>query len=549
MQYRILGPLVVLSDARELGLGALKDRTVLGVLLLHANEVVSRQRLIDELWGESPPPTAVKAVNGYVSQLRKALGGSGSGPIATRPPGYLIEVRRRRARRGGVRRAHGRGPRAGKRRRGRGCVGAVRGGAGALARPPAGGLELESVGRHELERLEEQRVVALMDRIDCDLASDGTSTSSASSTCSSRSTRSASGSAAQQMVALYRSGRQADALRAYQRARAVLVDELGLEPSPALQRLERGILNHDPSLQSSAGTAHRNAPSPFGPPSCPRRLRPPGLVLPGARRRLLAAALAGAVALAAGGLAATLIRGGTPQSALAAAGNPILLVDPGSARAADQIALPRRPLVAAGDSRTLWVGGADGMLTRISGAASSTVETPNVGGSIGGLAIGNGSVWATDQERRKVVRFDPSTWKVVDRIPVGNGAQAIAFGGGSAWVANRTDATISRVDPSSDKVTATIPIGISPAALAFGAGRSGSPTTNSAWSGGSIRGRNCRLRRQSTSARCRYRWRTGTAQPAVSSADRSARPRRVGRRQSHAAPPLHLLLRRGCALQ
>src|SRR6476646_3665892 len=92
MEFRILGPLVVVVEGRELPLGPLKDRTVLGVLLLHANEVVPRQRLIDELWGEAPPPTAVKAVNGSISQLRKALGGNGGGPIATRPSGYLIEA-------------------------------------------------------------------------------------------------------------------------------------------------------------------------------------------------------------------------------------------------------------------------------------------------------------------------------------------------------------------------------------------------------------------------------------------------------------------------
>src|SRR3954454_3772086 len=92
MEFRILGPLVALSECRKLALGPLKDRTVLGVLLLHANEVVPRQRLIDELWGESAPPTAVKAVNGYGWQLRKALGGDDSCPIATRRPGYLIEV-------------------------------------------------------------------------------------------------------------------------------------------------------------------------------------------------------------------------------------------------------------------------------------------------------------------------------------------------------------------------------------------------------------------------------------------------------------------------
>ena len=447
-----------------------------------------------------------------MSQLRKALGGSGSGPISTRPPGYLIQVRageldaeefaaltaeaRARASAAEVEDASALFAEALALWRGR----------------PLAGIELESVGRHELERLEEQHVVALMDRIDCDLVLGRHEHLVGELEVLVAEHPLRERLWAQQMVALYRSGRQADALRAYQRARTVLVDELGLEPSPALQRLERGILNHDPSLQSSAGTARRDGPEPVRPVKPPETPPAAGSRASWRRRRLLAAALTGAAVLAAGGLAAMLIRGSAPESALAAEGNPILLVDPGSARAADQIALPRRPLVAAGDGRTLWVGGADGMLTRISGAVSSTVETPNVGGSIGGLAIGNGSVWATDQQRRKVVRFDPSAWKVVDRIPVGNGAQAVAFACGSAWVANRTDATIYRVDPSRDKVTAHIPIGISPAALAFGAG--------SFWVANDQLGVVWRIdprtklpvaRRRSTSVQCRCRWPTATA--------------------------------------
>src|SRR2546423_2527101 len=92
MEYRILGPLEVVDEGEPVPLGRLKERLVLAVLLLHANEVVSRERLIDELWGESPPPTAKKAVNVYVSQLRKALAGDGTGPIETAVGGYRLSV-------------------------------------------------------------------------------------------------------------------------------------------------------------------------------------------------------------------------------------------------------------------------------------------------------------------------------------------------------------------------------------------------------------------------------------------------------------------------
>src|SRR5918911_3610119 len=92
MEFRVLGPLEVLEDGRPLALGRLKERIVLAVLLLHANEFVSRERLIDELWGESPPATARKAVNVHISQLRKALVRDGHDPITTADGGYRLEV-------------------------------------------------------------------------------------------------------------------------------------------------------------------------------------------------------------------------------------------------------------------------------------------------------------------------------------------------------------------------------------------------------------------------------------------------------------------------
>src|ERR687888_2642546 len=92
MEFRILGPLEVLEDGRPLALGRLKERTVLAVLLLHANEFVSRERLIDELWGPAPPATARKAVNVYISKLRQTLTRNGHDPIATADGGYRLVV-------------------------------------------------------------------------------------------------------------------------------------------------------------------------------------------------------------------------------------------------------------------------------------------------------------------------------------------------------------------------------------------------------------------------------------------------------------------------
>ena len=89
MEFGILGPLAVWEDGAELELGAAKQRALLAILLLHAGETMSTERLIDALWDERPPATAVKALQVYVSQLRKALG---DGVVETRPPGYLVRV-------------------------------------------------------------------------------------------------------------------------------------------------------------------------------------------------------------------------------------------------------------------------------------------------------------------------------------------------------------------------------------------------------------------------------------------------------------------------
>src|SRR5262245_54164890 len=167
MEFRILGPLEIGDGHGAISFDAPKQRTLLGVLLLHANEIVSSERLVDELWGERPPATATKIVQNYVSQLRKALGPD---VIVTRSPGYMLRVENEELDAERFRRMTGEA-------RAQAAedepirAGALYGEALALWRGPAlADVEFESFARNEVEALEEERLRALMDRIDCELA-------------------------------------------------------------------------------------------------------------------------------------------------------------------------------------------------------------------------------------------------------------------------------------------------------------------------------------------------------------------------------------------
>ena len=247
MEYRILGPLEVLLEGRQIALGAAQPRAVLAVLLLHANEVVSVDRLVDELWGESPPPTATKTVQLYVSQLRKAFGPNAD-VIETRAPGYVIHAEPEQI-------DVGRFERLAAEARERAMAGDAEAAAGLFRQSLAlwrgrvlAGLTFESLARIEVEQLEDKRVAARMDEIDCALV-----LGEAEQVVGELETLVAQHpllerARGQLMLALYRSGRQAEALAAYRQTRGVLVDELGIEPGRSLRELERAILRQDPSL-------------------------------------------------------------------------------------------------------------------------------------------------------------------------------------------------------------------------------------------------------------------------------------------------------------
>ena len=241
MEFRILGPLEVLSDGRTLDLGGQKQRALLAMLLVEANRVVSNGRLIDALWEDEPPGTAQKALQVYVSQLRKVLSRD---VLVTQAPGYALHVgsgeldaARFEALVGEAREAEP------------ATAAAKLRDALVLWRGPAlADFAYDRFARPEIVRLEELRLAALEERIEADLAlgRHAQLVGEVEARVSEHPLRERL--RGQLMLSLYRSGRQAEALEAYQAARRTLVEELGIEPSRALQDLERAILNQDPAL-------------------------------------------------------------------------------------------------------------------------------------------------------------------------------------------------------------------------------------------------------------------------------------------------------------
>jgi WD40 repeat protein/DNA-binding SARP family transcriptional activator len=247
MEFRILGPLAVQSDHGDaVTLGGRKPRAVLAVLLLNANEPVSLERLAQALWGEDAPASAVRTVQVHVSRLRKALGGGDV--VTTTPAGYRLRVQPGEldadrfdalVERGRAELAAGHAAAAST---------ILREAADLWRGPPLGDLAFEPFAQTEIARLEEQRLTALELRVEAD-AADGHHAELVSELgllVAKHPTRERL--AAQLMLALYRCGRQTEALDAYREIRRRLADEIGIEPGPALRSLHEAILHQDPAL-------------------------------------------------------------------------------------------------------------------------------------------------------------------------------------------------------------------------------------------------------------------------------------------------------------
>lgn len=247
MEFRILGPLEVWHDGRPVAVTGARQRELLAILLLHAGQVVSTDRLMDFLWGEAQPAAGATALRVRVSQLRRALG-DGDRTIVTRPPGYAIaiepeglDLRRFELLLDDAERALGAQDAASALQHAQAALSLWRG-------PPLADFAYASFAQAAIVRLEELRLVALEMRIEAQLAlgHPGRVVGELQELVAAHPLRERLWR--QLMVALYRDGRQADALATYRSARSRLVEEIGIEPGPELQSVEARILAHDPGL-------------------------------------------------------------------------------------------------------------------------------------------------------------------------------------------------------------------------------------------------------------------------------------------------------------
>jgi YVTN family beta-propeller protein len=496
IEFRVLGSLEAVEGDRLLGLGRPQQRALLAVLLVHRGEVVSLDRLIDELWGEQAPPSAAKIVQGYVSNLRKVLGG---GLLITRGHGYLLQTEAGQTDVDRFESLVAEGRSAFETGDARTAAERLRGALGLCRGPPFADFAFESFAQAEIARLEELRLTALEQCVDAELALGEHARLVAELEGLMREHPLRERFLAQLMLALYRSGRHADALESYRVARARLVEELGLEPSRELQQLEHSILAQDPVLEAPARESARE-------PAAIARIRQRhGLLITAGAAVLLAALVLGAVRLA-----------GSGTSTVKVAPNAVAAIDTHSDRVVGVLGVGARPGAVAFGSGSLWVANVDDQtVSRVdpktlqtlrtisirdppTGLAASaggvwfvasnptatfvsvsridpqfdtighTVRIGNVvPGSPGAIAAREQSVWAAPYSG-ELTRLDPQTGRVVQQVDPNAAPAGIDVGAGAIWVTDGIADTVTRVDPTG--LLKAIPVGHGPSGIAVGDG-------------------------------------------------------------------------------
>jgi DNA-binding SARP family transcriptional activator/ABC-type transport system substrate-binding protein len=427
MEVRVLGPLEVVAGGVSIPIGGGRQRKLLAILLLQANEFVSSDRLIDELWGADRPETAAKALQGYVSQLRKTLGPE---MLVTGPGGYMLRL----------------APGQLDADRFEQLVDDARDAdphdsaewlreALALWRgPPLADFTYDDFAQGEIARFEERRLVALERRIEADLALGRHQEVAGELASLVKQHPLRERLRAELMLALYRSGRQAEALEAFADARRTLLDELGLDPSEELRQLQAAILAQDPRLGAAPRTAWPRA----------RRMI--------SRPRFLGA-LGAALLLGAIGGAALLVLDDSGEPALARAEpDSVAFLDPSTGELLGQVPVRRTMMLEFGGG-FLWSVSADGTLEKVDPRSRAVARRVGIGVHPGGLAFGEGFVWVSDADSPRLLRIDPRYVSVerVDLPAKGGGAGGVSVGAGSVWVA-QGDSRVVRMEPETGRV-------------------------------------------------------------------------------------------------
>jgi DNA-binding SARP family transcriptional activator len=507
LEFRILGPLEVLSDGVSIRIGGPKQRALLALLLSSANQVVSRDRLIDELLADHTPEAAEGALRVHVFRLRKVLAPHDREPrLVARPPGYLLRVEPGELDLHTFEQLVAEGRSSLEDGDAAGAAAKLREAEALWRGRPLADLEFEPFARVEVERLEELRLAAVEDRIEAELQIGRHATLVAELETLVAEHPLRERLQTQLMLALYRSGRQADALESYRTMRSLLVGELALEPSPKLRELEQAILRQDVELElprpepASVATAVLAPAEPHRPEAAaPRRRRSRRLVAAGAGLLVAAAIAAAVVELTRGGggslvaippgvaivdVAHHRIVAHFPMRSAAEATtgdgsfwvwrlNPwsMLQVDPRNGREGRSVISPR------GDvggflinGKTLWFSGS--RLEHMDIAADRELSSIPVSriryDDVGGIARGAGSLWVARAVEGDVLRLDPATGEPRRRIRVPHAPRALAYAPDGLWVL--TSDSVERIDPATDKITASGPVPADSSAIAFGGG-------------------------------------------------------------------------------
>lgn len=448
MEFRLLGAFEIWDGGQPVKIAGQKQRALLALLVLRANEAVRSDLLIDQLWGEQPPHNATAALHTHISRLRKTLGPDA---IASREWGYELRVSpaeidlqrfeslvaeaeplpaRERATKLAEALAMWRGP-------------------------PLADLINESALTREIAWLEELRLSALERRIDADLEAGSSADLVGELEMLVAEHPLREHLRADLMLALYRCGRQADALEAYHEARSILVETRGLDPGSELRRLEQAILRQDKALDLPRV-------DPVQPPDDPS-LRP--------RRRpravLLAFAALGLVCLVAGVAFAT--TRATPRRRIT--NDAVAAFDVRSGHFIADIAAGRTPVAVAAGNGAIWATGFDSAsVSRINPAIDHVVDTIDVPPGPGGLAVGRGSVWVASTLDGSVSQVNPGTDQVVRRIPVAGSPTDLAVGFGAVWVTTPDTNSLTRIAATTGRATRSIPLDGLPTGVATAAG-------------------------------------------------------------------------------
>jgi DNA-binding SARP family transcriptional activator/DNA-binding beta-propeller fold protein YncE len=443
VDLRLLGPLEVRLEDGPIELGPRKQRAVLAMLALEVGRAVSTDRLIEGLWGETLPASAPKMVQLYVSRLRRVLDGNGA-RIVTRGRGYELQLPDDAVDAVRFERLLGTRPRE--------ALALWRG-------KPLADLADEPFAAAEIRRLEELRLRATELAIDADLAAGRHAEVIGELDALVVQAPLRERLRAQRMLALYRSGRQADALEAYRHAREALV-ELGIEPGEELHALHQAILEHDPRIAAPPAASERGMPADGGASAAPVDDRRRSL----SRRGLLIVA----AILAAAGAGVAVFWPDRGAKVAAVRSNAVAEIDLGDGSLGWQAVLDGPPSAIAVAPGAIWVAGdRDGTVSRID-PETHTIRTIKVGLGQSTLAADRDGVWVANRDSGTLTRISSATNARADRVSAGSPTGVCQLGG-EVWVAGAVVGGVLRYDPDRRR-RRVVPLGENASALACGAG-------------------------------------------------------------------------------